>query len=98
MGFGTNTDEMAQVAGVLRTSASEAEPKIKAVETAAGGGAQLGRAHAESAAAYASGLRRLVTAASGFVAATNDFAGRLEKTRGGYQWVENNNTRTVGGK
>ncbi|SDN13579.1 WXG100 family type VII secretion target [Allokutzneria albata] len=98
MGFGTNTDEMARVAGALRAAAGEAGPKIKDLEGAVNGGAKLGSAHVDAATKYQEGLRRLVTAANSFATATNDFAGRLEKTKGGYQWVENNNTRTVGGK
>ncbi|MFB9907099.1 hypothetical protein [Allokutzneria oryzae] len=98
MGFGTNTDEMSTVAGALRSAAEAAAPKIKPVEVAANEVGNLGLAHVEAAKKYNDGLRRLVTAANSFVAATNDFAGRLEKTKGGYQWVENKNTGTVGGK
>ncbi|MCP3798844.1 hypothetical protein NLX83_06200 [Allokutzneria sp. A3M-2-11 16] len=98
MGFGTNTDEMAQVAGALRTAAQEVPPRVRPIEAAANEGAGLGLAHGAAAKEYAGGLRKLVAAATSFVTATEDFARRLEQTKGGYQWVENRNARTVGGK
>ncbi|GDY29307.1 hypothetical protein GTS_09400 [Gandjariella thermophila] len=87
-GYGTNAGEMAGAAssiGGLANRVDELKGKLTASAVTA---ADFGRANAASASAYQTGLANLASWVAAHAKGMRDFADRLNRSKGGYEWAE----------
>jgi len=94
-GFGTSPEEMGTVAGKVRGAGEGTKASSDKIAQTEMGKQDFGKAHETALTGYQTGIQKLAKCAQSFVTASADFAARLEASKGGYEWVESENTQKV---
>ncbi|GGM51467.1 hypothetical protein GCM10012275_22960 [Longimycelium tulufanense] len=94
-GYGTNTGEMVATASTIKGLAQTVRDLKNKVSSTAVTAQNFGRAHIGPGGQYPPALQKIATMIEQHAAAMDDFAGRLEGSRGGYEFAESSNTATV---
>lgn len=95
-GYGTNTGEMTSVAGAVRDSASDVHSLASKTRRSAITAADFGKAHTAAGEPFDRLLDKLGDLVDSQGDAMEDYAKRLEDSRGGYEFSEQVNAQVVG--
>jgi hypothetical protein len=90
-GYGTDAGEMGSTASAIDGLADRVDELKAKLTASAVNAADFGRANGSSAGAYQSGLGDLADWVAAHANGMRDFAGRLNRSRGGYEWAEGAN-------
>ncbi|WP_035912927.1 hypothetical protein [Lentzea aerocolonigenes] len=86
---------MGTVAGKVRGAGEGTKASSDKIAQTEMGKQDFGKAHETALTGYQTGIQKLAKCAQSFVTASADFAARLEASKGGYEWVESENTQKV---